>query len=100
MTASSKRASAALASTKDGAHGDKHLERVRALRGDLDNIVAKALKKAPGERYATADAFAQDLHRYLNDEPVSARAAVRPAVARAIPRRARMGVLTPSVGGR
>ena len=29
------------------------------LRGDLDNIVAKALKKLPAERYATADAFAE-----------------------------------------
>jgi serine/threonine-protein kinase len=44
------------------------------LRGDLDNIVAKALKKAPGERYATVDAFADDLRRYLDHEPVSARA--------------------------
>jgi eukaryotic-like serine/threonine-protein kinase len=45
----------------------------RGLRGDLDNIVAKALKKAPGERYPTAAAFADDLRRYLADEPVSAR---------------------------
>jgi serine/threonine-protein kinase len=45
----------------------------RALRGDLDNIVLKALKKAPAERYPSADAFAEDLRRYLNDEPVSAR---------------------------
>ena len=46
------------------------------LRGDLDNIVAKALKKSPAERYATVDAFAADLRRYLNHEPVSARADV------------------------
>jgi serine/threonine-protein kinase len=45
----------------------------RALRGDLDNIVLKALKKAPAERYPSADAFAGDLRRHLNDEPVSAR---------------------------
>jgi eukaryotic-like serine/threonine-protein kinase len=45
----------------------------RTLRGDLDNIVAKALKKSPDERYATADAFAADLRRYLRHEPVSAR---------------------------
>jgi tetratricopeptide (TPR) repeat protein len=45
-----------------------------ALRGDLDNIVGKALKKDPGERYATVDAFADDLRRYLHHEPVSARA--------------------------
>ena len=46
----------------------------RLLRGDLDNIVAKALKKLPAERYATAVAFAEDLRRYLDHEPVSARA--------------------------
>jgi serine/threonine-protein kinase len=45
-----------------------------ALRGDLDNIVAKALKKNPSERYASAEAMADDLRRYLNHEPVRARA--------------------------
>jgi serine/threonine-protein kinase len=47
--------------------------RARALRGDLDNIVAKALKKDPAERYATAAALAQDLERFLASKPVSAR---------------------------
>jgi serine/threonine-protein kinase len=46
----------------------------RALRGDLDNIVLKALKKSPVERYRTVEAFAADLEHYLNDQPVSARA--------------------------
>ncbi|MEO5845872.1 MAG: serine/threonine-protein kinase [Caldimonas sp.] len=46
----------------------------RLLRGDLDNIVAKALKKSPDERYPTVDAFADDLRRYLAHQPVSARA--------------------------
>ena len=46
----------------------------RSLRGDLDNIVAKALKKAPTERYATATAMADDLARYLRREPIGARA--------------------------
>jgi eukaryotic-like serine/threonine-protein kinase len=45
----------------------------RTLRGDLDNIVAKALKKAPAARYATADAFAADLRRFLAHQPVAAR---------------------------
>jgi serine/threonine-protein kinase len=45
----------------------------RQLRGDLDNIVAKALRKEPGERYATAAAFADDVRRYLRHEPVEAR---------------------------
>ncbi|MCE4557077.1 serine/threonine-protein kinase [Roseateles cellulosilyticus] len=47
---------------------------VEALRGDLDNIVGKALKKDAAERYPTSAAFAEDLRRYLNDEPVSAHA--------------------------
>ena len=43
-----------------------------ALRGDLDTIVAKALKKEPGERYSTVGGFADDLRRYLKSEPISA----------------------------
>ena len=35
------------------------------LRGDLDTIVLKALKKKPEERYATVNAFADDVERYL-----------------------------------
>jgi eukaryotic-like serine/threonine-protein kinase len=48
-------------------------QQMRALRGDLDNIVLKALKKSPSERYPTVEAFAEDLRRHLNHEPVSAR---------------------------
>jgi tetratricopeptide (TPR) repeat protein len=44
----------------------------KALRGDLDNIVLKALKKSPANRYATADAFLEDIDRYLKREPVAA----------------------------
>ena len=44
----------------------------RLLRGDLDTIVLKALKKEPGERYGTAAAFADDLERYLRNDPVLA----------------------------
>ncbi len=43
------------------------------LRGDLDTIVAKALKKLPAERYANAAALAEDLQRHLAHEPISAR---------------------------
>lgn len=45
----------------------------RSLQGDLDNILHKAIKKNPAERYASAEAFADDLQRYLADEPVQAR---------------------------
>lgn len=45
----------------------------RQLRGDLDTIVAKALKKNPRERYASVALFADDLQRCLKHEPISAR---------------------------
>jgi serine/threonine-protein kinase len=44
----------------------------KALRGDLDTIVLKALRKAHEDRYATADALADDLDRYLERRPVLA----------------------------
>ena len=43
------------------------------LRGDLDAVVAKALRKEPAQRYATVDAFKLDVSRVLRDEPVAAR---------------------------
>ncbi|WP_457349590.1 protein kinase domain-containing protein [Roseateles sp. P5_D6] len=45
----------------------------RHLRGDLDTIVAKALKKAPAQRYANAQALSEDLQRWLDHEPIRAR---------------------------
>jgi eukaryotic-like serine/threonine-protein kinase len=45
----------------------------RQLRGDLDTIVGKALKKNPQERYASVTAFADDLRRYLRNDPITAR---------------------------
>jgi eukaryotic-like serine/threonine-protein kinase len=45
----------------------------RQLRGDLDTILAKALKKSPAERYASVTAFADDIRRHLRNEPISAR---------------------------
>ena len=42
------------------------------LRGELDWIVMKALEKDRTRRYESASAFAADVQRYLNDEPVEA----------------------------
>ena len=44
----------------------------RALRGDLDTILAKALRKKPAERYATVESLAADLQRHLDGQPVLA----------------------------
>jgi eukaryotic-like serine/threonine-protein kinase len=46
----------------------------RALRGDLDAILNKALKKNSADRYGTVEAFAQDLRRHSSQQPVLARA--------------------------
>lgn len=43
------------------------------LKGDLDAILNKALKKNAADRYPTVDAFAQDLRRHLAGQAVAAR---------------------------
>ena len=45
----------------------------RALRGDLDAVLLKALRREPEARYPTATALADDLRRVLAGEPVAAR---------------------------
>ncbi|MGH8201101.1 MAG: protein kinase domain-containing protein [Steroidobacteraceae bacterium] len=45
----------------------------RTLHGDLDAVVAKALRKEPSQRYSTVDAFKLDVSRLLRGEPVAAR---------------------------
>jgi non-specific serine/threonine protein kinase/serine/threonine-protein kinase len=44
----------------------------RQLRGDLDWITMKALEKERERRYASANEFAEDLRRHLDDHPVAA----------------------------
>ena len=67
-------------------------DRARALRGDLDTIVAKAMDKEPARRYASAEALADDLRRHLAGEPVAARPASRAYRARLFVRRHRGAV--------
>ncbi len=45
----------------------------RALRGDLDAVIARALALDPGVRYSSAEAFARDLTRWRDGLPVAAR---------------------------
>ena len=44
----------------------------KLVRGELDWIVMKALEKDRNRRYETANGFAMDVQRYLDDEPVQA----------------------------
>ena len=46
---------------------------VPKLKGDLDNIILRALRKAPGDRYGSVDQFSQDIERHLEGLPVLAR---------------------------
>jgi WD40 repeat protein/serine/threonine protein kinase len=45
----------------------------KGIPAELETIVAKALEKNPADRYTTAQALAEDLERFLKDEPIHAR---------------------------
>ena len=45
----------------------------RILKGELDWVIMKALEKDRDRRYGTANDFASDIERYLNDDAVTAR---------------------------
>lgn len=59
------------------------------LRGDLQTITEKALRKEPDRRYASAQALADDLRRHLAHEPIQARPATTGYVVRRFARRHR-----------
>jgi hypothetical protein len=54
-------------------HGTEPPRLIHSLRGDLDWIVMKGLEKDRTRRYATANALAVDVQRYLDGRPVDAR---------------------------
>ncbi len=70
----------------------KHL--VRQLRGDLDRITMKAMEKERSLRYATPSALADDIGRYLSNEPVLARPASTSYRVRKYIRRNRFAVIS------
>jgi hypothetical protein len=68
------------------------------LTKDVDAVVLKALEKFPGDRYATALAFAEDLARARKGEPVTARSVSGPGrFARAVRRHPGRAALVASV---
>jgi tetratricopeptide (TPR) repeat protein/serine/threonine protein kinase len=48
---------------------------LKAIPAELETIVQKAMEKNPADRYATAKELANDLRRFLADEPIRARPA-------------------------
>jgi len=56
-----------------GTQTSERRKRSRQLSGDLDTVLSKALQKPPERRYASVDAFADDLRRFLAHEPIHAR---------------------------
>ncbi len=65
----------------------------RQLRGDLEAILGKALRKEPADRYASAEALREDLQRYLQQQPVQARRGTTGYRLRRFVQRHRQGVL-------
>jgi serine/threonine protein kinase/tetratricopeptide (TPR) repeat protein len=49
-----------------------NIQSSKSLRGDLDNIVLKALRKEPQRRYASVQEFSEDIRRHLEGLPVTA----------------------------
>ncbi|MGH7573691.1 MAG: tetratricopeptide repeat protein [Longimicrobiales bacterium] len=89
-----ERPSQAVLRTEDVVHTDGTTERItpeavsrargtppdrlrRRLAGDLDTIVLKALRKEPNKRYASVQHLRDDVRRYLERRPVSARPATQ-----------------------
>ncbi|HKE49264.1 MAG TPA: serine/threonine-protein kinase, partial [Rhodanobacteraceae bacterium] len=64
----------------------------RTFTGDLDLVIATALRREPSRRYATAAAFADDLRRWLERRPIMARGDSRAYRLRTFVRRHRVGV--------
>lgn len=69
----------------------------RTLTGDLDNIIAHALRKQAHERYPSVLAFGDDVRRHLRHQPILARREGFPARSRKFVRRHRAGVAASAV---
>lgn len=67
------------------------------VSGDLDWIVMKAIEKDRTRRYETASGFADDIQRYLSDQPVEARRPTRNYRLKKFIRRHKAGVLAATI---
>ena len=82
---------------EDTRHPQSAIRNPQLLKGDLDNIVLKALKKEPERRYESVEQFSEDVRRYLAELPVSARPDTFSYRASKFVRRNRVAVLAASL---
>jgi serine/threonine protein kinase/TolA-binding protein len=83
---------AATAATIADERGTQPRPLVRQLRGDLDSISLKALERDRARRYGSPAELADDIRRYLLNQPILARPASRGDRLRKYVRRHRLGV--------
>ena len=62
-----------VAATRTNGTRSHHISKAKLLKGDLDNIVLKALRKETARRYASVAQLSDDIRRYLSGRPVTAR---------------------------
>lgn len=74
-------------------HSKSKTQNLKLLKGDLDNIILKALRKEPERRYASVQEFSEDLRRHLAGLPVTATADTKTYRFKKFITRHRVGVL-------
>lgn len=84
-------------STSRDSRRSKPLPMPTRVQGDLDWIVMKALEKDRSRRYSAASELADDVQRYLADEPVEARPPSRVYLMQKFARRNRVAIVTGSL---
>jgi len=56
-----------------GANHEQHIRLADNVRGNIDNLILKALRKEPSERFADVASFRRDIERHLDGEMISYR---------------------------
>ena len=69
-----------------------------ALKGDLETIISKALRKTSVERYGSVERFADDIEAYLASRPISARPPSLAHISRLFIRRNRAACIAAAIG--
>ncbi len=84
---------------EDGHTPKPNIRNLKSLRGDLDNIILKALRKEPERRYHSVQEFSEDIRRHLEGLPVTATAATVSYRAAKFIQRHRVGVFATALIG-